>query len=399
MKIVCSLSKRRDYRGRAEVYMRLTVDHRRQYRLRSGIMVDASAWPGAECRRLDALRAQLLKACHEARREDISAAWLRELVERHHRPLAAWVREFVAMRELSEARSRQYATLERTLERFDRARRCVHTPEGLTAETVADFVAFLRTEHMHNPACKARGHNTLCSMLSRLRALVRWLADAGVCAIPPAAAFRLRTGEVYGTPYYLTIEEVSAIARGRLESAELSRQRDIFVFQCLTGCRVSDLRRLRPSNVNCGTLEYVAVKTHRERPAMVRVPLHPAAAEIVARYAGGEWLLPCSGADRYNRAIRRVLTACGITRSVAVLDPRTLLESHRCINEVASSHLARRTFIGNLYRQARDPCIVGAMSGHKDGSTAFARYRTIDDGMKRELISQTFCRQQAPATH
>ncbi|MDE6110070.1 MAG: hypothetical protein K2F72_07290, partial [Muribaculaceae bacterium] len=70
-----------------------------------------------------------------------------------------------------------------------------------------------------------------------------------------------------------------------------------------------------------------------------------------------------------------------------------LLECHRPINEVASSHLARRTFIGNLYRQARDPCIVGAMSGHKDGSAAFSRYRTIDDGMKRELIAQTFCRQ------
>ena len=30
--------------------------------------------------------------------------------------------------------------------------------------------------------------------------------------------------------------------------------------------------------------------------------------------------------------------------------------------------------------------LVGALSGHKEGSKAFARYRTIDDDMKKELI-------------
>lgn len=398
MKIVCTLSKRLDYLGRAEVLMRLTVDHTRQYRLRSGILVDAAAWP-CDNRRLAALRGLLLRACGEARRSDISAEWLRGLVARHHRPLASWVADFTATRELSVSRRRQYATLARALERFDRHTHTVHTPEGLTEASVADFVTFLREEHRHNPACRPRGHNTVCSMLGRLRALVGWLADAGVCSMPRASAFRLRTGEVYGTPYFLTDSEVAAIAGARIDCPRLAAQRDIFVFQCLTGCRVSDLQRLRPSNVNGGTLEYVAVKTHRERPAMVRVPLHPAAAGIAARYACGERLLPCTSAARYNAAIRSVLTACGITRSVAVLDPLTLLERHRPINEVASSHLARRTFIGNLYSRARDPCIVGAMSGHKDGSAAFARYRTIDDTMKRELIAQTFCRQQPPDTH
>lgn len=29
---------------------------------------------------------------------------------------------------------------------------------------------------------------------------------------------------------------------------------------------------------------------------------------------------------------------------------------------------------------------VGSLSGHKDGSNAFARYREIDDEMKKELV-------------
>ncbi len=30
--------------------------------------------------------------------------------------------------------------------------------------------------------------------------------------------------------------------------------------------------------------------------------------------------------------------------------------------------------------------MVSALSGHKEGSKAFARYRTIDDEMKKEMI-------------
>jgi major membrane immunogen (membrane-anchored lipoprotein) len=37
-------------------------------------------------------------------------------------------------------------------------------------------------------------------------------------------------------------------------------------------------------------------------------------------------------------------------------------------------------------REVKDPNLVGALSGHKEGSKAFARYRDIDEEMKRELI-------------
>jgi hypothetical protein len=49
--------------------------------------------------------------------------------------------------------------------------------------------------------------------------------------------------------------------------------------------------------------------------------------------------------------------------------------------------MARRTFIGNLYKKVKDPSLVGALSGHKEGSKAFARYREIDEDLKKELVS------------
>ena len=50
------------------------------------------------------------------------------------------------------------------------------------------------------------------------------------------------------------------------------------------------------------------------------------------------------------------------------------------------SHMARRTFVGNLYKKVKDPSFVEALSGHKEGSKAFARYREIDEDIKKELV-------------
>ncbi|MDD3945825.1 MAG: recombinase, partial [Bacteroidales bacterium] len=50
--------------------------------------------------------------------------------------------------------------------------------------------------------------------------------------------------------------------------------------------------------------------------------------------------------------------------------------------------LARRTFIGNLYNKVQDPNLVGSLSGHKEGSRAFSRYRTINIDIKADLIDK-----------
>ena len=77
----------------------------------------------------------------------------------------------------------------------------------------------------------------------------------------------------------------------------------------------------------------------------------------------------------------------GLTRMVTIINPTTREEEKKPLNELASSHLARRCFVGNLYKQVKDPNLVGSLSGHKEGSKAFARYREIDDDIKKELIS------------
>jgi integrase len=147
--------------------------------------------------------------------------------------------------------------------------------------------------------------------------------------------------------------------------------------------------RLTPANIINDAVEYIASKTKGERPTVIRVPLTQRAKEILKRYEGEDKegrILPFISSQKYNVAIKKIFKECGITRIVTVLNPTTGEEEQRPINEIASSHLARRTFVGNLYKKVKDPNLVGALSGHKEGSRAFARYRDIDDDMKKELI-------------
>ena len=48
--------------------------------------------------------------------------------------------------------------------------------------------------------------------------------------------------------------------------------------------------------------------------------------------------------------------------------------------------MARRTFIGNLYKKVHDPNIVASLSGHVEGSRAFSRYREIDKEIKTNVV-------------
>ena len=123
----------------------------------------------------------------------------------------------------------------------------------------------------------------------------------------------------------------------------------------------------------------------------VDVPLNSKAKEILARnFSDGHLLFPhhavTTNTAALNKEIKRLFTICGITRMVTVRNPVTGADEQKPINEIASSHMARRTFIGNLYKKVKGPSLVASLSGHTDGSRAFARYREIDMEMKRELV-------------
>ncbi|VDR33844.1 site-specific tyrosine recombinase XerC [Alistipes sp. cv1] len=235
---------------------------------------------------------------------------------------------------------------------------------------------------------KPRGQNSVADMLTRFRAFVIWAIDNGYTANNPFKHFTI--GEiVYGTPIYISNEERNKLLETDMsDDKEVETQRDIFVFQCLIGCRVSDLYKMTDKSIINDAVEYIPRKTKEDRPITVRVPLNDTAKRLIAKYRDDsrDTLFPFSTEQHYNRKIKDAFKKAGLDRIVTALDQQTRQEVRKPLYEVASSHMARRSFIGNIYKQVKDPNLVGALSGHKEGSKAFARYRDIDEDMKKELI-------------
>lgn len=235
---------------------------------------------------------------------------------------------------------------------------------------------------------KPRGQNSVADMMLRFRSFIIWANDNEYTTNNPFKHFVI--GEiVYGTPIYISNDERNKLLETDLSNnKELETQRDIFVFQCLIGCRVSDLYKMTYKSIIDNAIEYIPRKTKEERAITVRVPLNSTAKQLIAKYKDyeRETLFPYNTEQDYNRKIKEAFQRAGLDRMVTVLDQQTREEIQRPLYEVASSHMARRSFIGNIYKKVKDPNLVGALSGHKEGSKAFARYRTIDDEMKKELI-------------
>lgn len=242
-----------------------------------------------------------------------------------------------------------------------------------------------------NRAINDRGENYIVVTMKRLKALVNWCIETDRLLENPFKGVSIGSEE-YGNPIYITKAERDIIANFDLssESETIQQQRDVFIFQCCVGCRISDLYALTYANIIDGVIRYVPIKTEGKTRAVARVPLNTLAREILDKYkdvtTDGR-ILPFISVQRYNEAIKRIFSLCGITRNVNWRNPTTGKSEIRPICEIATSHMARRTFVGGIYKQVKDPNLIGAMSGHAEGSKAFARYRDIDDDDLREVIA------------
>ncbi|WP_129660356.1 site-specific integrase [Bacteroides fragilis] len=355
---------------------------------------------------------------------DADSEWLSSIINKYHHPnrykteeeiaaeskpnLLELFADFLIKHKLSEVRKKNFRVVQRALARYELYVRATHSRdkdfildvETVTPDTLRDMWDFFQNEYQYfelypsiyeaipeKRTPQPRSKNTLIDCFSRIRTFFIWCFDNKHTTNRPFDKFPIEEC-TYGTPYYITLEERDKIFNTDLSATpQLAIQRDIFIFQTLIGCRVSDLYRMTKLNVVNEAIEYIPKKTKEGNPVTVRVPLNRKAKEILERYKDHKGkLLPFISEQKYNDAIKKIFKLAEIDRIVTILDPLTHDEVKRPLHEVASSHLARRTFIGNIYKKVKDPNLVSALSGHKEGSKAFRRYRDIDEEMKKDLV-------------
>lgn len=385
--------------------------------------------------KLNDITEEVMRQANSMRPEDIPAGWLQQTIDKTLFPEEVAAQEqqedikankyfeayekFMEVKNFGLGRQRHYMVLYRMLQRFQAIKNLQITFESITPDFLRDFEQFLREEHTYFKENKKgikepfgryrkiyerlpesrvpgkRGDNHIKGVFKMLRAFQYWAISQELTTNNPFKKYTIGA-DIYGTPIYITKEERDQIYAADLRSnPHLERQRDIFIFQCHIGARVTDMYSLVKDNFGNDSqgryLTYIPGKTKSENPRVVKVYLSKVAAEIIDKYHVSDpritAVLPLISQQKYNDAIKEVFRKVGITRMVPVINSKTGETEQKSIADVASSHMARRTFVGTLYKQVKDPNLVGKLSGHVEGSRAFARYRDIDDQMIKGMTN------------
>lgn len=380
------------------------------------IRTDEVVFHEKQAKRLDELKKAILTAYEDADKDSLTTDWLKEIINNFNHPEVIQAPRKKTFSELAEEyfkephrgrqsalsydQQRAYKVLIRTVARYenyvrntDRSRKAfTWAIDSVTRKDIEDFSKYLKEEHLlldrypklferlfeeyptgigkGHSMLKGRGDNTVKNMLERLKSLFRYFYDKSYTTNRPFDGYKIGA-ENYGAPVYITIDERNRIAdtdlaaiweampkeerqEARMPIKTLIEQRDIFIFQCLIGCRVGDLCKLTENHIHNGILVYTPHKTkdEGEEAMQARVPLHPKAQALIEKYRGSDSkgrLFPCISPQRYNGALKVIFKMAGVTRMVEIRNPLTGENELVPINTIASSHLARRTFIGNAY--------------------------------------------------
>lgn len=441
-----SLSKKvREGLGDCEVLIRFSGSRNQVFRAKSEIFVMPQDWDSVKGKvkiprlrsqrtkelvdvqnRLDELANTIISSFASENTCNINKEWLKDVIhvfqqgeseeevltvveeEKHEQESDLFVLLRRYLLQVKESRSKHGASMLRMLQRYEMYARIPLTLDGLKESDLCGFEEFLKIEHTffdenRNPvvhksiykkyprhrACQKRGPNGIFKIMALFRSFYHWAVKGSYTSNNPFKNHKMAEPP-YGTPYYLTKEELDRVFAFDLSSRPaLERQRDIFVLQSLLACRVSDYYQLTYDNIVNGCIEYIADKKKDKTVATIRVPLTNRAQELIKRYEDHErkTIMPFISQQKYNDSIKLVLKTVGIDRVVTTINKTTREEEKHPIWEVASSHMARRNFIGIMYQKVQDPNIIGSMSGHAYGSKAFARYRTVNDDLKKNALS------------
>lgn len=307
--------------------------------------------------------------------------------------------EFLSTHKVSDLRKKQLRSTRNHLERFELQTKYKLSFETITPKLLSDLETFLLNDNpdkkeyaelKKNRIPRRKSQNSVSGILKRFRAFLSWCIlpqNGAIIKENPFSQYQIK-GEVYGAPICMTKAERDYLYEKDISDERLSRVRDIFCFQCFVGCRVGDFITLTKDDIIDDILIYYPQKTKSENRIPARIPLSNKAKTILERYnlSDGK-LLPYISDQKYNKYLKELFQKVGLTRMVTRFSGLTMEKEQIPLWQVATSHLARRTFIHILHRNVKDS-VIASMSGHVKGSKAFNRYYEVDDDTRQEAINK-----------
>ena len=261
--------------------------------------------------------------------------------------------------------------------------------EGLTFEFfdergLNDYVGYLRD-------VKEMRNTTIGKQLSFLKWFLRWAFKKGVHQNNAYDSYKPKLKSTQKKIIFLTWDELNRLREFKIPSNKqaLERVRDVFLFQCFTGLRYSDVFNLRRSDIKDDHIEVTTVKTSDS----LIIELNNYSKAILDKYKDVAFednkVLPVITNQKMNDYLKELAEMAGIDEPIR----QTYYKGNERIDEVTpkyallGTHAGRRTFICNALALGIPPQVVMKWTGHSDYK-AMKPYIDIADDIKANAMSK-----------
>lgn len=247
-----------------------------------------------------------------------------------------------------------------------------------------DYVGYLRD-------VKEMRNTTIGKQLSFLKWFLRWAFKKGVHQNNAYDSYKPKLKSTQKKIIFLTWDELNRLREFKIPSNKqaLERVRDVFLFQCFTGLRYSDVFNLRRSDIKGDHIEVTTVKTSDS----LIIELNKHSKEIIEKYKDVAFedgkVLPVITNQKMNDYLKELAELAGIDEPVR----QTYYRGNERIDEVTpkyallGTHAGRRTFICNALALGIPPQVVMKWTGHSDYK-AMRPYIDIADDIKANAMSK-----------
>ena len=261
--------------------------------------------------------------------------------------------------------------------------------EGLTFEFfdergLNDYMGYLRD-------VKEMRNTTIGKQLSFLKWFLRWAYKKGVHQNNAYDSYKPKLKSTQKKIIFLTWNELNRLREFKIPSNKqaLERVRDVFLFQCFTGLRYSDVFNLRRSDIKGDHIEVTTVKTSDS----LIIELNNHSKAILDKYKDvafeDDKVLPVITNQKMNDYLKELAEMAGIDEPVR----QTYYKGNERIDDVTpkyallGTHAGRRTFICNALALGIPPQVVMKWTGHSDYK-AMKPYIDIADDIKANAMSK-----------
>lgn len=234
-------------------------------------------------------------------------------------------------------------------------------------------------------------NSTIKKKISHLKWFLRWAEKKNYLTNNQFKFFRPRLKSAAKQIIFLNRDELTKIINVKIPKSKLylERVRDVFLFQCFTGLRYSDVENLRKSDIKHNRIEITTVKTTDN----LVIELNKRSKEILDKYQDFEpdsfRALPVITNQKMNEYLKELAQLADISEPVR----KTYFKGNKRIDEilpkwqVLTSHAGRRTFICNALSLGIPPQVVMKWTGHSD-YRSMKPYIDVADNVKSSAMQK-----------